>query len=79
MIERDIYTRLAPIFRELFDDDDIVIRPELTANDVPGWDSMAHVRLMLLVEREFQVRFPAAEVASLGNVGDLVSLISRRG
>jgi acyl carrier protein len=78
MIERDVYARLIPIIRELFDDDEIVVRPELTANDVPGWDSMAHVRLMLLVEREFQVRFPAAEVASLANVGDLVSLICRR-
>ena len=78
MIERDVYARLIPIFRELFDDDEIFVRPELTANDVPGWDSMAHVRLMLLVEREFKVRFPAAEVASLANVGDLVSLICRR-
>jgi acyl carrier protein len=79
MIERDVYARLVPIFHELFDDDDIVVQPQLTASDVPGWDSMAHVRLMLLVEREFQVRFPAAEVAGLANVGDLVSLICRRG
>ncbi len=78
MTEPEVYERLTPIFREVFADDDLVVRPELTAGDVPEWDSLAHVRLILSVEREFGTRFPAADVSSLNNVGDLVSLIARR-
>lgn len=78
MTEPEVYERLTPIFREVFADDELVVRPELTASDVPDWDSMTHVRLILSVEREFRIRFPAADVSNLNNVGDLVALISRR-
>ena len=62
----------------VFDDEDLVVRPELTAADVAEWDSLSHVRLILSVEREFQTRFPVAEIANLQNVGELVSVIRRR-
>ncbi len=75
--EADIYARLTPVFQEVFGDDDLVINPQLTADDVPEWDSMSHVRLMLTVERAFDTRFAAAEIAGLKNVGELVSLIQR--
>lgn len=78
MTEPEIYERLTPIFREVFDDDELIVRPELTADDVPEWDSMTHVRLILSIEREFRARFPAADVSNLNNVGELVSLICRR-
>jgi acyl carrier protein len=61
---------------DVFDDDDIVAKPELTAKDVPGWDSMAHVRLLLQVEREFGVKFTASEIASFKTVGDLARSIA---
>ena len=77
MNEDDIYARLASVFRDVFDDDELAITPELTADDVPEWDSMSHVRLMLSVERAFDTRFAAAEIANLKNVGELVSLIQR--
>jgi acyl carrier protein len=49
----------------------------MTAGDVPEWDSMSHVRLMLTVERAFNTKFAAAEIAGLQNVDDLVSVIKR--
>ena len=75
--EADIYAQLTQVFQDVFDDDELVINPHLTANDVPEWDSMSHVRLMLTVERAFGTRFAAAEIAGLKNVGELVSLIQR--
>ena len=77
MTEADIYAKLTNVFHDVFDDDEIVVTSRLTADDVPDWDSMSHVRLMLTVERAFDTRFAAAEIAGLKNVGELVSLIQR--
>ncbi len=75
MEDREIYDRLTPIFRDVFDDDDITLRPDMTADDVAEWDSMSHIRLVLTIERQFHKTFPASRVSRLKNVGDLVSLI----
>jgi len=74
--EHEIYAKLTPIFRDVFDDDDIELRPEMTADDIAEWDSMSHIRLVLTIERKFHKTFPASRVSQLKNVGDLVSLIS---
>jgi acyl carrier protein len=69
---------LGEIFREFFDDDTLVLRTDMTARDVNGWDSLAHVRLLLNIERKFQIKFSAPEVGGLRSVGDLASLIARK-
>lgn len=75
MESSEVYNKLNGLFRSVFDDDEIVVSPELTANDVDGWDSLRHVRLMLTVERAFGVKFSAYEVNKLRNVGQLAKLI----
>jgi acyl carrier protein len=71
----DIYKRLTAIFHDVFEDDSIVVTPELTASDVPDWDSLSHIRLVLAVQKEFRTKFSAAQTANLKNVGDLAELI----
>lgn len=78
MDEQAIYDRLTKIFEDVFDEDSIVITPNLTAKDVDGWDSLTHIRLMLTVEKAFNVKFSASEIGKLENVGDLVKLIKAR-
>jgi acyl carrier protein len=73
-----IYSRLAEIFQDVFDDDSIVVSPELSAKDVDGWDSLTHIRLILTVERAFKIKFSTSEIGKLENVGDLVALIQAR-
>jgi len=74
----NIRQRLQQLMRELFDDDDLEIRDELTAEEVPDWDSLAHVRLIVAVEKEFGVRFSSGEVGDIDNVGVLVRLIESK-
>ncbi len=74
----EILGRLNTIFRDVLDDDEIDLTPATVADDVEGWDSLAHVRLMLTVERAFSLKFTAAQVGRLKNVGDLVALIADR-
>jgi acyl carrier protein len=74
----DIYSKLTPIFHSVFHNEDIVVTPKLTADDVDGWDSLMHIRLMLSVQKSFKVRFAAADIVGLKNVEDLVRLIRER-
>lgn len=63
--------KLNGIFRMVFADDDIMIGPATTSNDVDGWDSLSHVNLIVAVERSFNIRFAQKELLTFRNVGDL--------
>lgn len=78
MNETEIYADLQDVMRDVFDDDDIAIGPETTAADVPGWDSQAHVMLIVATEQRFAIRFNTAELDSLHNVGELALLIAEK-
>jgi acyl carrier protein len=67
----ELLDRLNEVFCEVFDDADIKITPEMTANDVDGWDSLSHVNLILAVEAKFKIRFTRAELMTMKNVNDL--------
>jgi acyl carrier protein len=78
MNESEIYTRLTSVFHDVFDDDSLVVTPELSAKDVDGWDSITHIRLLLTVERAFKLKLSTIEISKLENVGSLVTLIAAR-
>ena len=70
--------RLQEVFREVFDDDEIVIEDHTTAADIEGWDSLTQVQLVVAVQNEFGVKFSMAETTALKNVGDFILLIDKR-
>jgi acyl carrier protein len=74
----EIYQRLTPIFQDVFDDDSIEVTSGMSAKDIDGWDSLTHIRMILRVEKAFNVKFSTSEVGSLEKVGDLVALIHAR-
>jgi acyl carrier protein len=73
-----VAARLARVFREVFDDDELEIRDETTARDIPDWDSLTHVTLVVRAEAAFGVRFTSAEVSGLTCVGDLRRLLESK-
>lgn len=74
----DTLTQLQDVFRNIFEDDSLLISRDTTAQDIESWDSVQNVTLMLEVETEFGVRFSTSEMAYLKNVGDLVDLIDKK-
>ena len=76
--EQDIRARLTAIFHDVFDDDEIVLTDEMTADDVDDWDSLSHINLVVLCEKEFGVRLAPAEVGKLENVGAMIRLLVER-
>ncbi len=69
---------LQTIFREVFDDDRMVITPETSPRDVSSWDSVKQVQLILAIEEQFNFRFTTDEVSAIKSAGDFVACIRRR-
>ena len=71
--------RLSRIFRDIFDDETINIRDDMTAQDIEAWDSLMHIDLIYSIEKEFHIVFSTGEAgAALKNVGELRTLIERK-
>jgi acyl carrier protein len=73
-----ILDRLTGIFRDVFEDDTIVARSDMSAEDVPAWDSMNHITIIAQVEVLFHIRFKTAEIEEMRNVDDLVRAIRQK-
>ena len=78
MSDKEIWNTLVHVMRDTFDDDQLDVAPEMTARDVDGWDSLAHIELVVALESAFDVRFNTGEIAGLKNVGDLARAIETR-
>ncbi|MCZ2355519.1 MAG: acyl carrier protein [Bacteroidia bacterium] len=73
----DVVETLKVVFRKTFENKNLEITREMTAQDVSGWDSLTHVTLINNVESTFGVRFKLKEIKQMKNIGDLIDTISR--
>ena len=73
-----ITENLNQIFREVFDDETLVVKDEMTANDVDAWDSLSHVNLIIAIEIAFGIEFKQNEIQNFGNVGELKQSIEEK-
>ncbi len=78
METHEIVARLTPIFRDVFDDDALVVSEGMTAADVPTWNSLSNINMIIAVEKAFGVKFSIKDVRALKNVGELLALIKKK-
>jgi len=71
----DILNKLQEIFRDVFDDETIVLTNETTQDDIEDWDSLEHINLVVAIENHFNVKFNMGEVTAFKNVGEMVDKI----
>lgn len=74
----DTSSKLQGVFRDVFDNDELLIDRSTTAKDIEDWDSLRHVGLVVNIEAAFGIKFTSLEVASLGSVGEMIDLIERK-
>ena len=74
----DVDKTLTDVFREVFDENDLILTDEMTADDVDAWDSMSYVNLILAIEIAFGIEFNQSEILKFANVGDLKHSISSK-
>ncbi len=78
MTEGEAHAVLQDLLRSIFERNDIQIRPETTAADISGWDSIRHIEIMLAVEQEFGIKFRSSELDKIKSVGELISTIRKK-
>ena len=75
MTREEVLERVNAIFREVFEDDTIVVQDETTAADIEDWDSYEHINLINAIEQEFEMKFTMGQVVGMENVGELIDIL----
>jgi acyl carrier protein len=78
----ELRDKVQQIFRRIFHDKSLTIRDNMSAADVPLWDSLAHINLIIAVESEFRIKFATAEISKLKepgqDVGQFLQLLEQK-
>lgn len=74
----ELRERLQEIFVDVFDDENITITDETCAEDIEGWDSLAHISILAAVQDEFKVSFDMDEIVAMKNVGEMIDAIRKK-
>ena len=78
MQSKELLAGVQEVFRDVFDEPDLVITEHSSAETVPDWDSLTHVNLVTAIERKYKVKFALGELQELKDVGDLLTLLSKK-
>jgi acyl carrier protein len=76
MTRDEIFVSVQDICRDIFDNDKLIITNNTTADDVEEWDSLNHINLLSVVEKEFKIKFPLGASEELKNIGDMINMIA---
>lgn len=75
MEQQEILIKVQDIFRDVLDNEDIVLSPTSMADDIEEWDSLSHIQLIVAIEKTFKIKFSSKEILSWNNVGEMVKCI----
>lgn len=75
MDRKEVFAKVQDIFRDVFDDDELIIKDSTNSDDIEDWDSLEHISLIVAMEKEFSMKFDIKEVNKLKDVGEMVDLI----
>ena len=78
MDQDQLRQQLAVVLQDVLGKGDIVISPGITADQIEGWDSLSHVRIIIAVESHFNISIPTIQIPELRNVDEFVSLIEEK-
>lgn len=70
-----VFEKLNMIFRNNFDDDEIILSDATSSADIEDWDSLEQINLVVAIQDEFRVKFNIEEVNAMKNVGEMVNYI----
>jgi acyl carrier protein len=78
MTREEIFNEVQDIFRDIFDDDNMVIEDKTNSDDIEEWDSLNHINLVSAIEKEFEIRFALGELIALKDVGAMIDLMTEK-
>ena len=78
MTQRDIFIEVQQIFRDIFDDQELLIDNNTNSDSLDNWDSLNHINLVVAIERKFEIKFKLGELQNLKNVGEMINLLKEK-
>ena len=75
MTKEEIFNGVQDIFRDIFDEDDLIISNSTNADEIEEWDSLNHINLVCAIEQEFDIKFALGELVTLKDVGAMIDLM----
>ena len=69
---------LAPLFADILDQPDLELNSGSNASNVEGWDSLAHINIVVAVEKKYRIKCALGELQDLKNVGEMADLILKK-
>ncbi len=78
MTNEALLLQVQDIFRDVLDDEEIILESTSTADDVEGWDSLTHIQLIVAIEKHFKIKFTSKEILSWKNVGELITCLATK-
>ena len=75
MTKEQIFKELDEVFQDVFDDEDIHVNENTTADDIEEWDSLTNIQLVVAIEKAFGIKFKSSEIMSWSNVGEMINSI----
>jgi acyl carrier protein len=74
----EINDQTTTVFRDVLENDEIVLQESTTADDIEEWDSLSHIQLIVALEKHFKIRFSTSEITSYKNVGEMLTGIQKK-
>jgi len=78
MTREEVFNGVQDIFRDIFDEDDMVIENATSSDEIEDWDSLNHINLVSAIEKEFKIKFALGELMTLKDVGAMVDLMMEK-
>lgn len=78
MNRQEIFKKVSNIFKEVLEDENIVISENQGAKDIDEWDSLTHIMLVVETEKTFQLKFLSSEISNWKNIGDMITAIESK-
>lgn len=78
MDRQELLKQVQEIFRDILDDEEIVLEDSTTAEDVEGWDSLTHIQLIVAIEKQLKIKFTSKEILSWRNIGEMLDSIASK-
>ncbi|KTD60701.1 acyl carrier protein [Legionella shakespearei] len=75
MKREQVTERIQELFRDVFDDQSLVIHESMSSSNLATWDSLHHISLLVAIQNEFQIKFSLIEIQDLQNIGSIIDLI----
>jgi acyl carrier protein len=69
---------LIPIFRDVFENEELDLNENTIAADVPEWDSLNHIYLIVAIEKHFKIKFTTHQIQSWKCVGDVLTDLNKQ-